>query len=125
MTDRQHPPRSIREIAETIGVRLALKLVQEFGGLEIRFPAQPDDQHPVIRALGKEDGYAICKYMDGSKLSVPHCRPPRSARAEILRMEAEGLSNAEIARRIGITQRWVRKVVKSPPPNQLNMFEET
>ncbi|PYE87522.1 helix-turn-helix domain-containing protein [Phyllobacterium leguminum] len=123
MTDLQALPASIEMIADTIGVRLALKIVQVYGGQEIKFPKNPHDQHPVILALGKEDGYAICNYMGGNLLSVPHCRPPRSARAEIKRLEAIGLSRREIARRLGITQRWVRKAANGPPSNQMALFE--
>ncbi|MBW8283339.1 MAG: helix-turn-helix domain-containing protein [Rhizobium sp.] len=124
MTERPDLPTSIEEVAETIGVRLALKLVQLFGGLEVRFPARPHDQHPIILALGKEDGYAICQYMGGNSYSVPHCRPPRNAKAAIAKLEAEGLSRAEIARRLGLTQRHVRRMANAPPARQLDLFPE-
>ncbi|QGA56177.1 hypothetical protein [Brucella sp. 2280] len=124
MSDRRALPASIEEIAETIGVRLALKIVQVYGGREIKFPTRPNDDHPVIQALGKEDGYAICKYMNGNLLSVPHCKPPRSARTAIKQLEADGLSRGEIARRLGITQRWVREVANGPPSNQIDLFAD-
>ncbi|UXT99431.1 hypothetical protein [Agrobacterium tumefaciens] len=124
MTDARPMPASIEEIAETIGMRLALKIVQTFGGQETYFPKNPHDQHPVILALGKEDGFAVCNYMGGSLLSVPHCRPPRSVKAAIRRLEAEGMSRGEIARHLGITQRWVREVANAPPTNQLNLFQD-
>lgn len=123
MNDPRAMPSSIEEIAETIGVRLALKIVQTFGGLEIKFPVRPHDQHPVILALGKEDGYEICSYMGGSMISVPHCRPPRNARAQIIKLEAEGLSRAEIAKRLGITQRHVRRYAKPPSNQQGDLFQ--
>jgi len=118
-------PDSIQEIAETIGLRLALRIVQEFGGMDVEFPARPHDEHPIIAALGKDDGYAICEYMNGQSFSVPVCKVPRNWRAEIKRLEAEGLSRGEIARRLGITQRWVRKVANAPPPTpkQMNLFD--
>ncbi|MCJ7996082.1 helix-turn-helix domain-containing protein [Rhizobium cremeum] len=124
MSERPPVPAAIEEIAETIGVRLALRIVQTYGGLEIKFPKHPHDDHPVILALGKEDGYAICKYMGGSFLSVPHCRPPRNARAAIARLEAEGLSRGEIARRLGLTQRHVRRMANAPPTSQLSLFPD-
>lgn len=123
MTEQRRMPASIEEIAETIGVRLALKIVQAFGGLEIKFPVRPHDQHPVILALGVEDGYEICRYMGGSLISVPHCRPPRNARAQIARLEAEGLSRGEIAKRLGLTQRHVRRYAKPPPNAQPDLFD--
>lgn len=124
MSEERSLPESIEMIAETIGVRLALKLVQTFGGLEVSFPARPHDTHPVIIALGKEDGYAICDYMAGSAMSVPHCKPPRNAKAAIAKLEAEGLSRAEIARRLGLTQRHVRRMANSPPSTQMDLFSE-
>lgn len=116
-------PASIDMIAETIGVRLALKIVDAFGGLDVKFPRDPEDDHPIILAFGKTDGHEICRYMGGQLLYVPHCRPPRSARADIKRLEAEGLSGGEIARRLGISQRWVREVTKTSKSAQLNMFD--
>lgn len=124
MTEQRPMPASIEEIAETIGVRLAAKIVQAFGGLEVSFPKHPHDQHPVILALGKEDGYEVCRYMNGSTLSVPHCRPPKSARSAVKALEAQGFSRAEIARRLGITQRWVREVANAPPTRQLSLFDD-
>lgn len=115
-------PSSIEEIAETIGVRLALKIVEVYGGQEVKFPRNPHDDHPVIIALGKEDGYAICEYMGGGQMSVPHCRPPKNARADIKRLEDEGLSRSEIARRLGITMRHVRRYANSDDPNQPDLF---
>ena len=123
MSEEPYLPPAIREIAETIGLRLTLRIVQEFGGRDIKFPVRPDDAHHVIVALGKEDGYEICKYMGGQALSVPLCKVPRNWRAEIARLEAAGLSRGEIARRLGITQRWVRKVANAPPSKQIDLFE--
>lgn len=122
-----HPlPTSIQEMAETIGLRLALRVVQEFGGRDVEFPARPHDGHPVIIALGKEDGYAVCNYIGGGAFSVPRCHVPRNWRGEIAKLEAEGLSRGEIAQRLGITQRWVRKVANAPPPktSQMKLFED-
>lgn len=123
MTEQRPLPSSIEEIAETIGVRLALKIVQVFGGREIKFPVRPHDQHSVILALGKDDGYEICKYMGGSLISVPHCRPRKNARDEIAKLEALGLSRGEIARRLGITQRHVRRYAKPPPKWHPDLFD--
>lgn len=92
--------------------------------MEIKFPVRLHDEHRVIQALGKEDGYAICKYMGGSFVSVPHCRPPRNAKAAIAKLEAEGLSRGEIARRLGLTQRHVRRMANAPPTSQLSLFPD-
>ncbi|QQM29066.1 hypothetical protein JET14_12025 [Martelella lutilitoris] len=121
---RETLPQSIEEIADTIGVRLALKLVQTFGGQEVKFPVKPHDRHPVILALGKEDGLRICDYMGGQRFSVPHCRPRRNAKADIERLEAQGLTRGQIARRLGLTERWVRKMANDPPPDHPDLFSE-
>lgn len=113
---------AITEVAETIGVRLTLRLVEVFGGLEISFPLRPADDHPVIVALGKEDGYAICKFMGGSAMSVPHLRPRKNARADIARLEADGLTRKQIARELGLTERWVREMSGERPSPQMDLF---
>lgn len=102
-------PASLVDVAETLGLRVALALIQNFGGLELKLPTRPRTDHPVIKALGEADGYALCEFLGGGSMYVPHNRTT-SARAEILRLEGEGKDRAEIARILGISQRHVRRM---------------
>lgn len=119
-------PSSMIEIAETLGLRVALRLMEAFGGQEMRVPKSPSPDHPIIKALGDEDGLALCRYAGGDMLHVPHGRARRSAREDILALEAKGMGRAEIARALGITQRHVRRAANGPmsDPRQPSLFGE-
>lgn len=52
-------PASLIDLAETLGLGVALKLIQAFGGQEVKFPRHPGAEHPVIKALGETDGLSL------------------------------------------------------------------
>ena len=103
-------PVSIIELAETLSIRVAIAFIQHFGGMEVKFPVKPRSDHPVIMALGEADGLAICQYLGGEQFYVPHVRRRRSARADILRMDANGMDRNQIARALGLSVRHVRRM---------------
>lgn len=116
-------PSSLVDVAETLGQRVALALVQHFGGLEVKFPVRPRPDHPVIKALGETDGYALCAFLGGQQIYVPHIRPARSVRDQVLMLEANGMDRAAIARALRISQRYVRMLVNERADSrQLPLF---
>lgn len=116
-------PASLQDVIDTLGVSVTLKLVAHFGGTEIRFPKFPNDDHPVIKALGKEDGTALCSFLAGDPIYVPHMRARKSARSDVLALKEKGHSGPTIARALGISQRHVRRVANRPAPvNQIEFF---
>lgn len=119
-------PLSLVDIAETLGMGVAIKLMQHFGGLEVRFPIVPPPDHPVIRALGEKDGYALCDFLSNERIYVPHGRPARSVRGAVQRLEAQGLDRAAIARELGVSQRHVRRVANQSDlhPDQRSLFDD-
>lgn len=118
-------PASLQDVADTLGVGIALKLTTHFGGTEISFPKKPSDDHPILLALGKEDGTTVCKYFAGQLVYVPHLRPRKSARREVMALQDEGKERREIARMLGISQRHVRRVANKPEPvDQFKLFDD-
>ncbi|MDH0908016.1 helix-turn-helix domain-containing protein [Rhizobium pusense] len=115
-------PESLQDVAETVGIGVALKLIAHFGGTEIKFPKKPADDHPILVALGKEDGNAVCQLLAGDFIYIPHGRPRRSVRADVKELDRQGKKRAEIARMLGISQRWVREVVNDNPPEEPDLF---
>lgn len=103
-------PMSMLDVAETLGLRVALELIRHFGGLEVKWPINPRTDHPVIKTLGESDGRAVCEYLGGQPLYVPHARPARSVRSDVVRMEARGMDRAAIARALGVSMRHVRRM---------------
>ena len=117
-------PASLVDVAETLGLRVAVALIEHFGGLEVKFPVSPKPDHPVIKALGDEDGRALCEFLGGQQIYVPHSRPARSLRAEVIALQSAGLDRAAIARRLGISQRYVRMLINQrPDTRQLSLFD--
>lgn len=102
-------PMSLVDVAETLGMGVALKLIQAFGGQEVKFPKNPGPDHEIIKALGETDGPAICQFLGGTLVYIPHGRPRRSSKAEILALEAKGHDRRQIARILGLSQRHVRR----------------
>lgn len=119
-------PDSLVDVAEALGMSVALKLMEHYGGLEVKFPTVPKPDHPILKALGEEDGYAVCRLLSNTSIYVPHGKPRRSSRAQVLALEAQGLDRAAIARELGISQRHVRRMANAKPadPNQLTLFDE-
>lgn len=113
-------PASLIDVAETLGLRVALKLLQSFGGVEIKLPKNPGDDHPIIVALGKEDGVALCRFLSGTLIYVPNRK--KGARDDVLALQANGKSREEIARILGISQRHVRRVANRDKPRQPDLF---
>lgn len=117
-------PMSLVDVAETLGLRVALSLMQNFGGCDLRFPVRPGADHPVIKALGETDGYALCHFLNGQKLYVPHARRPRSIFADVKRMEAQGMDRGAIARALGVSARHVRRMSsRTPDDRQPDFFD--
>lgn len=110
-------PISMIDLAETLGLRIALRLMQEWGGCEMSFPKVPGPDHRVVHALGEADAQAVCAYLGGSVIYIPHGRAPRSARAAVLDLQSKNLTRAEIARTLGISQRHVRRVANGSDPD--------
>lgn len=106
-------PASLIDVAETLGMRVAIALIENFGGLDVKFPINPKPDHPVLKALGETDGRALCTFLSGQQMYVPHTRHARSSRAAIHKLEASGMGRAEIARALGLSIRHVRRMSNS------------
>ncbi|ANH05002.1 hypothetical protein [Shinella sp. HZN7] len=113
-------PASLIDVAETLGLRVALKLLQEYAGIEVPVPKHPDETHPFIRALGREDGYALCRMLGGNAIYVPNRK--KGAKSDVLALQAVGKNREEIARILGISQRHVRRVANQDKPRQGDLF---
>lgn len=116
-------PTSLVDVAETLGLRVALSLMEHFGGLEIAFPMKPRPDHPIIKALGATDGHALCHFLGGQSIYVPR-RLNSTVAVDVQRLEAQGLDRATIARKLGISQRHVRRVAnRSRDDRQADLFD--
>lgn len=118
-------PASLVDLAETLGLVVALRLVQAYGGQEIRFPRRPGPNHPVIKALGDRDGHAVCRFLDGAMIYIPHGRA-RANRRAVAGLEEKGHTRGQIARILGISQRHVRRLANGAASDdgQPDLFDD-
>lgn len=126
-------PLSIVTLVETLdefhgagaGLRIALKLMQGFGGRDIKFPTHPALDHPVVQALGMDDARILCQLLDGNQIYVPHGRKPKSQRGAVLALEQQGRNRAQIAAALGLTERHVRQLSnRAVAPAPLPLFPD-
>ena len=126
MTHRPDLPESLVDVAETFGLGVALTLMQHFGGQDVQFPRRRPTAE-LIRALGEDTAAAICHFLSGQKLYVPHGRC-RLRRLDVQRLADTGRGRREIAAALGILQRHVRRLANKPradrPPDQLSLFPD-
>ena len=104
-------PPSLADIAETLGMRIAVGLIEHFGGLDIKFPQEPPADHPVVKALGAKDALALCQFLGGGAMYVPRGRKTGTRRADVLALHRQGLREGDIARRLQISGRYVRMLL--------------
>lgn len=118
-------PASIRDVAEAVGVRLALKLIELFGGLDLYVPHTLREDHPLM-ALGADDASALCEALGGETIYVPRMAAGPRRTGDVANLAAAGRTRAQIARALGITQRHVRRLArrgeKASDPDQADLF---
>jgi len=109
----------IEQLAEATSVDLAKKLVRHYPGVELRPPLKIEhSSHHLVRNLGRQDAELLCQYAGADTILVPR-KLPHSLRFDhrlgrdefIRRMVADGLSRREMALQLGLSQRYVRRLV--------------
>ncbi|WP_112310684.1 hypothetical protein [Pseudogemmobacter bohemicus] len=114
-------PDSLVDLAEALGLRIALVFMREFGGREMRIPKKPGADHPILRALGDDDGRALCHYLADQTVYVPHCRATGRRRA-VLDMISAGKTQGRIARELKLSERHVRRIANTAHSETPDLF---
>lgn len=114
-------PESMIDVAEALGLRIALRLMQEFGGRELRIPKSARPDHPLSKALGETDAAALCQFMGDQVVYIPHGRAA-GRRQAVQELEARGRTRGEIARLLGLSERHVRRISNADDDGQSDLF---
>ena len=115
------PPAHVEPYVRVLGQDLALRFLLKFGGAELYIAANPKGRAMVSDILSDNQVTALAA-MDLPK-RVPTAKPWI---AQVLK--SQGLSHAEIARRLHTTDVTVRRHLaampggKSPDPRQASLF---
>jgi DNA-binding CsgD family transcriptional regulator len=102
MTSRPGP-----ELQELIGTEAFVALAEEFGGTRLFIPVGMGADHPIARAVGLPAARLLSQRLAPDVLKVPLAREERARHYRDQR-----LSNAQIARRLGITEGGVERLFR-------------
>ncbi|WP_275789666.1 hypothetical protein [Pararhizobium gei] len=112
-----NPDTSTSHLFELVGAEAFEKLQRECGGLETRFPdpRRLSDDHWLTKAVGWDAAKAISETFACEQVYIPALPIDHNAgRAEYIRAAAnEGKTSAEVAQHLGISNRWLRTLLKT------------
>ena len=109
-------PPAMRSVAKAIGVEGALLMVEELGGLEYYIPLSIPEAHPLTELLGATRASKLAISHGGMRLAIPRDVYAHLKKGRIMSLWEQGHRQREIARAVGCTQRYVRRVVELLPP---------
>lgn len=109
-----HLPALLRDLADVVGLTVALRLAGEKGGTRVYVPASASPDHPLAAIVGIEGLRFLADRYGGTLVEVPlgpHANFGLRFRRERIRaLLVAGGSEAQIARAVGCHVRTVRKV---------------
>jgi Mor family transcriptional regulator len=75
----------------------------------------PKDYQAVARAIGIENAITLAKHVGGTSIYIPRIHSVlRSVIYRAVRKEFNGTNYNALAQKYGYTERWIRKIVKTP-----------
>lgn len=125
---RETWPTVLAQLAELVGDDEALALGEAEGGIDdLYIPEEGGTDHPWARTLSPEAWQRVVAAWGGQRISLPRGTFVRLKKVEIIDLKDEGLSNREIARRVGCGERYVRRILGSmaapADPRQTRLFD--
>ncbi len=93
------------ELQAILGTDGFVALCQELGGVRLYVAYQMRDDHDVVQALGRELADKLSRALAPATIRVPLARRERA-----LHYRSLGLSDARIARKLGMTETGVSKL---------------
>ena len=67
-------PEDLRNIADVVGLDVALKIARKYGGTELRIPVREGaltDDHPIVRLIGRDVADKLCFRFSAERIRVP------------------------------------------------------
>ncbi|WP_275783559.1 helix-turn-helix domain-containing protein [Pararhizobium gei] len=111
----ENPDTVTSHLLALLGADLFVKLQEKFGGEEIWFPCRRslNDDHWLVVAMGWDDAKTIVTDFASILAYIPALPIDRHAgKAELIRSAAgEGKTRKEVAKHLGISERWLRELV--------------
>jgi Mor family transcriptional regulator len=107
----QHHESRLADLALAIGAGGAARLAQAFGGRRVYVPVTPSARDRISRVIGLGAAVRLAQKFGGERVMIP-ADPERAVRqARIVAMRRRGWSVSEIAGALGVSERYVYKVL--------------
>lgn len=106
-----------RQIAQRVGLELALDVARQLGGTRLHVPARAMTRaHVLARCYGLDRARAIAAALEPGTYELPTARTV-VGRHDARQLRQQGLAVREIARRIGRAERTVKAYVAGVRPD--------
>lgn len=102
-----------------IGKAGTIALAERFAGTRLYIPRRVRPGHAISLAIGHEAASLLCENCGPGTIRVPLARDLRASQ-----YRAEGLSNARIAARLGLTESGVRSMLKRLERDKISRIDE-
>lgn len=125
-TPYPRPPAHLDPYVKVLGIPGALRFLLTFGGSEVYLTSSPKRRARLVEMIGPEKAAELAELIARLKVRVPTAKPWIAQC-----MRTEGLSTAEIARRLHTAdtsvRRWLASEIGGPDgddddPRQLSLF---
>ncbi|RSN77914.1 Mor transcription activator family protein [Acinetobacter haemolyticus] len=128
-------PETLKTMVRLTDLTTTLAMVQHYGGRDVKLPTlkMVNDRHELAQLIGFNNLKKLCEYWSGDMIYIPYAREyAEYLRHEKIRRDSEKLHEDEVAKKYGISSRWVRELKrrwKQPKldmkkdDRQLDMFE--
>ncbi len=122
-------PDSVQDLVDLIGLTAALAIVEERGGIRLYVPTRVSRDHWLAKTIGPRAFGTLVDVYAGEEIDVPRCVDALRAVRElaIINDARAGLSQAQLARKYGYTERGIRKLMQRvgarDEPEQIGLFE--
>lgn len=116
-------PDVARQLAEELGYEMGLKLMIEFGGMQLAIPKRPLPKRSKIwQVLGEDPAKVLSRLYGPGQIEVPIGASLKSASRNRAIVNHPGSHN-QAARAFGVTRRWVREVRRADRDGPGPLFE--
>ena len=107
ITHRDRLPPGFAEVGDLLGMAPLMALLERHGGTRLHIPQAAHEGHPLTGLLGAEAARILVAQYGGDTIHVPLCKAWRAAM-----LRGEGLTYAAIARRLGMVEQSVYKLLR-------------
>lgn len=111
------------DLIDLLGEPAFVALAETFGGTRLYVPTTIGADHAIARAIGLPAAQRLSQRLAPDQITVPLARDIRARH-----YRAQKLSKAEVARRLGMTENGVQRLLKrtggDPAPDPLPLFPD-